>query len=100
MGGQIAAKTAAPRDEVSREMACRESVNKIQQARQHRAPCRLEMQMPAPAVLVGQDETVAGRHRASRRRNRNLEQCWCVDVSRFPPIETRVGNDDLDPGYE
>ena len=58
------------------------------------------MQMPAPAVLVGQDETVAGRHRAPRRRNRDLEQCLCVDVSRFPPIEARVGDDDLDAGYE
>ncbi len=100
MGSQIAAETAAPRDEVSREMACREAIYEIQQTRQHCAPRRLEMQMPAPAVLVGQDETVAGRHRTPRRRNRDLEQCLCVDVPRFPPIEARVGDDDLDAGYE
>jgi len=54
------------------------------------------MEIPAPAVLVGQHVSVAGRDGGARRRDRYPEQRRSPRITHFAPIEARVRDQDFD----
>src|SRR5215475_2316459 len=62
----------------------------IQEARQHQQPRRLEMQIPAPAILVRQRVSISGGNQISRSRDRYLEKRLGVDVADLAPIKPRM----------
>jgi hypothetical protein len=53
------------------------------------------MEIAAPAVLIRQHITVAGRHQCPRGRDRQFEQRWSQIVAGFTPIEARVRDDNF-----
>ena len=79
-------------------MARPQTGDDVDEARQHQGPCRLKVEIPAPAILVGQHVSVASRDCRSRRRDRNLEQRRSPRIAHFAPIEARVRDQDLNAG--
>src|SRR2546430_8060133 len=55
----------------------------------------LEMQVAAPAVLIGERNRVPVRYRGARRRNRQSEQWLFTHIARLTPVESRVGDENL-----
>src|SRR5438128_1002443 len=82
--------------QVLRKMAAPQSGDEIQQPGQHHKPGGLKMESAAPAVLVGQDEAVAGGDNSAGSGDRNLEQGRRQDIAGFTPIEARVRNQNFD----
>ena len=82
--------------QVFAEMAADGAPDDIQRAGQHQQPRRLEMEIAAPAVLVGQHVAISGRDGCARRGNRDPEQRGRQDVAALPPVEAWVRDDDLE----
>jgi len=70
----------------------------IDEASQHKRPCCLKMKVSTPAILVGQHIAVPSRNGRSRRRDGYLEQGRSQRIAHFTPIETWVGDEDLNSG--
>ena len=60
----------------------------------------MEVQVAAPAVLVGHDVAEAGGDGVARGRDVEGEERRCVYVADLSPVEARVRDQDLDAGNE
>ncbi len=87
-------------EQVAAEMAGEKAVEAIGEAGDHDDPGSLKVEGAAPAVLVGHDVVVAGRHRVARGGNGDGEEWTRHDVADFAPVEARVGDDDFSAGDE
>ncbi len=76
------------RKQVVPEVAGPQTCDGVDQAGQHHGPCRLKVEIPAPAILVGQHVAVASGDRRPRRRDRYFEQRRGPRIAGFAPIET------------
>src|ERR1019366_7080800 len=91
MPGEI----GAGREQIPPKMPCNEAEDQVEQSGQDRKPGGLEMEITAPAILVGKDVVIACRERCSRGRNRQGEKRWSSYVAGFAPIETWMRDEDF-----
>ena len=82
-------------EEIFPEMVRPQAVDKIDETSEQQRPRGLKVKIPTPAVLVGQHIAIACRDGGPRRRGRYLEQGHRQRIAHFAPIETRVGDEDL-----
>ena len=83
------------REEVLAEVAGPQDVNRIDQAGEHQEPCGLEVEIAAPAILVGHDEAVACRDHISRGGDVQGEEGRGHHVASFTPVEPWVRDEDF-----
>lgn len=88
------------RQQVATEMPGDQSANQVDQAHEDNCPGRLKVEETAPAILVRQDEVVAGRDRGAGGRDGNHEQGLHGSVARFTPVKPGMRDQDLDTGDE
>ena len=88
-GKQVAAKVAAE-----------EKVSEVDDAGKDEEPGGLEVEVAAPAVLVGHDVAVAGGDGVARGGDVEGEERLRVHVADLAPVEARMGDQDLDAGDE
>ncbi len=81
-------------------MARPEAVDAVKEAGEHGDPGRLEVEVAAPAVLVGEEVVVAGGHGGPRGGNVQAEERLSSGVAGFSPVETGMGDEDFDAGDE
>ena len=87
-------------EQVFAEVAGQEAGDHVDQAGDYQDPCGLEVEIAAPAILVGPGVVVAGGNGVARCRDGNLEEWSGARVAGFAPVETRVRDDDLHAGDE
>ena len=87
-------------EEVLAEVAGPEDVDRVNEAGEHEQPGGLEVEIAAPAVLVGHDEAVARGDGAARGGDGDGEEGLGHHVAGFAPVETGVRDEDLQAGEE
>src|SRR5438477_12697145 len=90
----------AGREQILPEMPFERSEDQIKQPRQDSKPGSLEMEIAAPAVLVGKHVVVARGDGCSGSGNRQFEQRRSKYVASFAPIKARVGDENFDSADE
>ena len=93
-------KLAGFREEVAAKMARDEARNQVDEAGKDHGPGGLKVEVAAPAILVGQDEVVAGGNGCARGGDRDHEEGLHEGVASLAPVEARVRDEDFDTGDE
>jgi len=83
---------------VSAEMVVEQARDYVDEAGDYQNPCRFEVEIAAPAILVGPLVVVAGGDGVPRCGDGDLEEGSGAGVAGFTPVEARVGDDDLAAG--
>ena len=84
-------------NKVRSKMSRADAEHHVDERREEREPRRLEMEISAPAILIGKHVVVAGRNGGTRRRHRHDEQRRRIDVAGFAPIEAWMREDNSKP---
>src|SRR6476646_9912462 len=72
----------------------------IEQSRPDRKPCRLEMEIAAPAVLIGEHVAVAGGDCPAGGWHVKIEPGMHVYIAGFAPVQARMRKQDLSSATE
>src|SRR6202142_338324 len=81
-------------------MPCKQAGDSIEQGSEYQNPGSLKVEITAPAVLIRQDVTVAGRHEIPRGGDWQFEQRSSQIVAGLSPIKARVGYDNFNSADE
>jgi hypothetical protein len=76
-------------------MSGQEAVQQIEQTRPDRKPCGLKMEVAAPAVLIGEDVSIAGGDGVAGGRQVQIEPRAHVYVAGLAPIKTGMRKHDF-----
>src|SRR5215469_14759566 len=88
-------KVRSRRKQIVPEMPAEETEQHVRQARRDRKPCRLEMEVAAPAVLIRQHIPVAGGDHVPGAGQMQIEPRAHVNIAGLPPVKPRMRKHDL-----